>query len=367
MGIDPEVRKRGGVMGLFKPNVKRMLERKDLPGLIKALGADHFETRQAATEALRQIGAPALEPLTAALRDRGWSARPAAARALGEVIAHSRDSALRARAIETLVATLEDQDRSVRTAAAATLGRVVDPDQDAPLCAPVTEALIAALEDRDTSSASGAAATALAQVAGRSTDSALGARAIEALTAALHGGIRLGKDDTAQVLGAVGGTVAQLGDTAFAARIADELIQLARMSFSSVRQAMESPREIPGMILMRGPYVDLGPLNTALVATGRMAIEPLLAALKDDDQSLRQFAAGVLGQIRDPRSVEPLAAALQDADPDVRRNAASALGQIGDPRALEPLEIAAIDREEKVRQAAAEALGTIRAGGRGHG
>lgn len=70
---------------------------------------------------------------------------------------------------------------------------------------------------------------------------------------------------------------------------------------------------------------------------GAGAVEPLIAALKDQYSDVREGAAIALGKIKDARAVEPLIAALTDEDSGVRNNTAFALGGIGDKRAIEPL------------------------------
>lgn len=67
------------------------------------------------------------------------------------------------------------------------------------------------------------------------------------------------------------------------------------------------------------------------------AVEPLIAALQDEDVELRRAAAQALGEIGDSRAVEPLIAALRDKDIELRRVAARALGEIEDAQAVEPL------------------------------
>jgi len=54
-------------------------------------------------------------------------------------------------------------------------------------------------------------------------------------------------------------------------------------------------------------------------------VEPLIAALKDEDVNVRWPAARALGEIKDPRAVEPLIAALKDEELHVRWAAAEAL------------------------------------------
>jgi HEAT repeat protein len=84
-------------------------------------------------------------------------------------------------------------------------------------------------------------------------------------------------------------------------------------------------------------------------------MEPLIVALKNSHYSnVRVGAAEALSKIGDERAVEPLVAALKDEDGGVRKAVAEALGQIGDVRAVEPL-IAAL-KDVGVRKAAVEAL-----------
>jgi len=85
-------------------------------------------------------------------------------------------------------------------------------------------------------------------------------------------------------------------------------------------------------------------------------VEPLIAALKDGDQGIRRSATEALVKIGAP-AVEPLIAAFKDQD--VRKYVARALSRIGDPRATEPLSAGLKDQNGDVRTAAAEALGHI--------
>src|SRR2546427_5533233 len=58
-----------------------------------------------------------------------------------------------------------------------------------------------------------------------------------------------------------------------------------------------------------------------------------IAALKDEDWALREEAATLLGEFRDPRAVGPLVEALHDEDRAVREAATTALRKIGPPAA----------------------------------
>ncbi|HHT9109043.1 MAG TPA: HEAT repeat domain-containing protein, partial [Candidatus Wunengus sp. YC64] len=90
------------------------------------------------------------------------------------------------------------------------------------------------------------------------------------------------------------------------------------------------------------------------------AVEPLIAALKDEYQYVREGAAEALGKIKDARAVEPLIAALKDEHSDVNWSAAEALGKINDAHAVEPLIAALKDKDPVVRKGAADALGEIK-------
>src|SRR5271157_1077577 len=76
-----------------------------------------------------------------------------------------------------------------------------------------------------------------------------------------------------------------------------------------------------------GQTEDMHPVTT-LSKIGTPAVEPLIRALKyRKDSNVRINVARVLGKIKDPRAVEPLIAALKDTDGTVRSQAALALGE----------------------------------------
>ena len=215
------------------PNVEKMKARRNVNGLIKALGyKKDWEVRWDAARALGEIKDPrAVEPLSAALKDERFSVRQAAAEALGKIG--------NARAVEPLIAALGDERSDMRQAAAKALGAIGD--------ARAMEPLIAALKDKD---------------------SAVRKAAAEALD---HLGWKPAQDESA------------------------------------------------GWYWMAKHDWD------KCVALGALAVEPLIAALKDENSDVRQAAAKALGKIGDPRAVEPLIDALQDKEWFVRRTAAEAL------------------------------------------
>jgi len=94
---------------------------------------------------------------------------------------------------------------------------------------------------------------------------------------------------------------------------------------------------------------------------GDIAIEPLIEALNDKDWNVRQYAASILGNIGNVQAVGPLIEVLgnKNEQETVRGAAAEALGKLSDTRAIEPLIAALRDENSGVRYAAAEALGTL--------
>jgi twitching motility protein PilT len=90
---------------------------------------------------------------------------------------------------------------------------------------------------------------------------------------------------------------------------------------------------------------------------GEALVEPTIALLAEEDESLRGTAVLVAGTFEDPRVVPAIIPLLEDPDWWVRITAAESLGRLGDVRAVEPLCRSLLDTE--ARWAAAEALGRI--------
>lgn len=121
---------------------------------------------------------------------------------------------------------------------------------------------------------------------------------------------------------------------------------------------LEADRDVSGLVRALGRRNRRERAEAAL-ALGRSPdtrrlVEPLIAALQDEDWGVREAAASSLGRIGDTRAVAPLIKALQDAGSSA---AAKALGQIGDVRAVDPL-LSAL-KGGSGREAAASALGGI--------
>ena len=149
------------------PNIDKLGESEDIPGLIKALDyKKDGAVRAAAAETLMKVGYTdmrCVEPLIAVLGDPDWRVRRAAAVTLGSKRARSaawplsallrdpesevREAAASALgfihdigSLSPLIAVLDDEAAAVRAVAAWSLGFIRDPR--------ATEALVGALEDK---------------------------------------------------------------------------------------------------------------------------------------------------------------------------------------------------------------------------
>ena len=79
-----------------------------------------------------------------------------------------------------------------------------------------------------------------------------------------------------------------------------------------------------------------------------------------DDPVVRSDAAIRLGQVRSKEAVDALIAALNDQEETVRVNVIRALGDIGDPKAIAPIVPFVAESLSAVRMAACQALGALR-------
>ena len=105
-------------------------------------------------------------------------------------------------------------------------------------------------------------------------------------------------------------------------------------------------------------------------------LDPLIAALKDEDKDVRAIAAYSICALTDWRredfysnnlqATDSLIVTLKDEDKDVREAAVNALGCLKDPRAIEPLIEALKDSDGDLKQSIDDALYWI-TGERFHG
>jgi HEAT repeat protein len=128
---------------------------------------------------------------------------------------------------------------------------------------------------------------------------------------------------------------------------------------STSRRDAPGKRDIPSLmtLLASKDGVLRCKARAALVELGKPAVEALVSALKDRNQTVRWESAKALGAIRDPKSIDALVAALQDKLFDVRWLAAEALIGIGD-ESVKPILQALVDcpKSEELREGAHHVL-----------
>jgi HEAT repeat protein len=362
------------------PDIQTMFTKRNVRGLIKTLQDLDQNRRNAAIEALGEVGdvqvvapllailreepflvtlalvkmgGPGLDAVITAIQNPSWQIRWASAEALGTssdpravdaLIGVLQDSEARvvqsaiaalsqlgnARAVSALAALLASSDRAIRLTACQALGHLKDPS--------VTAQLLPLLQNADRNLRS-AVVTSLDQlgwqpgldeigaaywVARRywSKCSEFGALAVPPLAVALQ--------DEPQ-------------------NAAEALERIGAPAVEPLTQALQNPNQD----VCRAAATVLGRMGDA------RAVEPLMAALKTTDMTLRQIVIQSLGQLGDARAVDPLLASLQAPEAQVRQATIEALGQLGDARVVLPLLAALDDPEPKVRAAASITLGSL--------
>jgi HEAT repeat protein len=123
----------------------------------------------------------------------------------------------------------------------------------------------------------------------------------------------------------------------------------------------KNPRAIQPLIMALGDFDKSvrEQATFALSAIGKAAIEPLSDAMKEPKWETRYRAAEALGRIADEKAVRPLIQGLKDNRDHVRYMAAKGLRELGDSDAVEPLIILLKDENQFVRMMAARALGVL--------
>ncbi|HZD43860.1 MAG TPA: HEAT repeat domain-containing protein [Methanomicrobiales archaeon] len=116
----------------------------------------------------------------------------------------------------------------------------------------------------------------------------------------------------------------------------------------------------PLIVALTDPYSNVREsAATALTNFGDEAVDPLLDALRDVNDTKRSYAAGILGRIASERAIEGLVVAMSDQNPDVRYSVVGSLSQI--PGAADSLIGALKNENEDVRVVAAVSLGRMHA------
>jgi len=123
--------------------------------------------------------------------------------------------------------------------------------------------------------------------------------------------------------------------------------------------AIEDPRIEKHMLKVLG-FSAAEARTTAATALGTLktaaAVDPLIAALDDEHETVVAAAAAALGQIGNPKAIGPLAERVGNRSFNIRMASVTSLGQIGGPRAAKGLEAAMGDLSNKIRSAVIDGL-----------
>ena len=257
--------------GSGKPNIRELERNRNTEGLVGALRHADEGVREYAAEALGNLSdRMGVDPLCEALKDNSWRVRMWAAWALGRI----RDE----RAIDPLIKALRDDRLDVRRTAADALGNLGEPAID-PLVKTFGE------EDPDF-------CTRIEYVLWN-----IGNASIPPLIKALE-------SDNQRVR-------------------MRSAIALGRINHKRINDP-------PGVILDPSAihYLETKIDNPASKRDEAQAVEPLIKALKDNEATVRQYAACALGEIGDGRAAEPLMGILNDNNAMMRKEVQEALKKI---------------------------------------
>ncbi len=275
------------------------------------------------------MGEDALEPITAALRDRS----PRVRRSLCEVLTAMGGE----KSVDLLIMMLQDPSPELRARAIEGLGSLkaiaaavrIQPLLADPI-ADVRAAAASALAEIGVGMACAAVIDALAEEC-RRADAAEAAR-------------------TAMI-----GAVARLSDSA-RPQLAEALTNLPRPIAARLAASLEKNGVIERWLA--DPVQEKNEsLTTILGIAARLGVaRPFMEALDSTEEWVRFRAAAALGHSHDPAASAAIAALLNDPDSRVRAKAVESLAVLGQPLALAPLARAAADPDAAVRMVAVSGL-----------
>jgi HEAT repeat protein/tRNA A-37 threonylcarbamoyl transferase component Bud32 len=122
---------------------------------------------------------------------------------------------------------------------------------------------------------------------------------------------------------------------------------------------MEGPFDLDLLCgLLRDPEIDVQnkAIDAVIRANDPETIKYLIPVLKDENEYARRAAVEVLNEVGTAKSVKELLEAVSDDDWWVRSRAADALGKIGGPKVVEAVLQLVGDQDEDIRRAAVEIL-----------
>ncbi len=314
-------------MPLFgPPNIEKLKSRKDVPGLIKALGyLKKQKIRTLAAEALGEVGdRQAIEPLLALLSDENPDQNIAAISALGKLRA--------SRAVPLLVARLREKGITSRTAELSALLNIGDPAVGPLLdllneTAKETRQALILIETIE--KIGGQEATAGLQALLSLKNPNLIPHLVETF-------VRMGERQTIPLLVSL---LKAAPAEPWTAHVVEGLLQL--------EWTPDSDLEKTALYLVNRDWKKLAEI-------GKPAVEHIIPLLRNSRSETILQAVETLGAISDVRAVEPLAALLEDRRPEIAASASRSLGKTGSVQAVEPLLQALLDVEDASVQAEAK-------------
>ncbi|AKB52171.1 Phycocyanin alpha phycocyanobilin lyase [Methanosarcina barkeri str. Wiesmoor] len=371
--------------------------------LVGSLGDEDKDVASASTNALIDIGGPAVTPLIEALKDENPQARSYAALALGEIrdkkaveplievlddpspevrmnAAYSLGEIGDLKAVEPLIELLKDENGEVVRLTVIALGLLKDPRATEPICE-VMDRDDARIRHEDNPDIRQQAVYALAEIGdpgcidtllGLLDDKELGYSAANTL------GNFKSEDIFEKVTKKLRNSNPTVRTNAIAVfesnrdpavvplliKMLDDKVPEVRKDatftlgfFKEPEQVAQSEKPLINALGDSNPEVQEGAARSLGRLGSKEAIPSLEGLLQSKNKNLQVAAIEALGDIGDPESVDALIATLEDEDWFVRENIVDSLVEIGDSRAIEPLISLLEDEKYKVRRSAAEGLG----------
>jgi HEAT repeat protein len=373
-------------------SLQRVDDNRAIPSLLKALSSDNSEVRDEAVRVLSKFrDLDSISQIVEALGDENPNVRAGAAKVLGESGS--------AHAVKPLIPLLKDKYSEVRYSAAMALRKLSwfpeTEDEKASNCVasqqwdecvllgqPAKQYLVMALEDHQTMVRS-RASNALMLMEWQPTNDEEAARycaaqedwdkcvetgeaAVPFLAEELRTSDLQRKIASAQVLGRIGllscvGPLSNaLQDTSQNVRIA-AVNALAKINdptaLNSLVAALDNSNRF---VRIEAAQALEHQIDNSRDVQSEKLIQVLLASLQDNNRSVRQMSARLLGKLKDPRATIPLIETLEDPEFEVREEASIALRNIKDPQAIEPLVKALNSTNPQVREHVVKTLGEFK-------
>jgi len=350
-------------MPLFgPPNVKRLAQKKNIRGLIKALNykKDKYVRLDAAKALNKYWAKEAVPALLCSLGDPFYKVSSKAKEAIRttrwtfedviQAISQSNSNQLKGilsfvnaqmktppenpgRMIDHVIPLLKDDDPEVRKESVWLLEKLGDPR--------AAGALAPLLADRD-------------QDVCKMTIHALGELGNPCAAPAL---IPLLKDPDTDIRGPAAKALGRIGDPRMAQALIPLLVDADHYVRNEAVGALQTMKWTPETIKDRVKLLAAQNRWEEIVQLGQSAIPTVMTLLRNASGAIRSGAVRTLGQLGDPRAVDALLPFLQDPDSFVRIAAAEALGAFDDPRIFPALAPLLEDPKGDMRSTAAKALG----------